>query len=196
MPQLIEIVEDLSWLGKIWQHEGEPAVPYALEATLNQQTTPALALIGDDGVIIHRGRSVLVQMSTKDTRAWLKEFLSRSCTKLRDVRLEALRKWGDVSTDDGPCLACGAQGVTFDGATPRFCPHCTLGKVRKPVWGRIGAELVNLRAILGPLAYLRGDSAAFGLFDDNAPMLWTDEWMMVVEPGDTTPEQVTALAFD
>jgi hypothetical protein len=27
-------------------------------------------------------------------------------------------------------------------------------------------------------------------------MLWTDEWMMVVEPGDTTPEQVTALAFD
>ena len=198
MPRLIEIVEDLSWLGKVWENEGEPAVPYAVEARMGSQGAPALVLIGDAGVLVHRGRSALVQQTTREVRDWLKYFMERPITKQREVRLEALRKWCDVSTDDGPCLHCGATGVTI-GATMNdraFCPHCTLGRLRKPVWGRIGAELVNLRAILGPLGHLRGDVAHFGLFDDNAPAFWREEWLLVVEPADTTPEQVAATAFE
>lgn len=194
----IEIIEDLSWLGKVWENEVEPAVPYALEAKVGGQSAPALVVIGDDGILVHRGQTALVQQTTREIRAWLGFFMQRPIVPLREVRLETLRKWCDVSTDDGPCTHCNATGVVF-GATMlerRWCPHCTLGRVRKPVWGRIGAELVNLRAILGPLAQLRGDVVHFGRFDDNAPAFWSDAWLLVVEPPDVTPDQVAATAFE
>jgi hypothetical protein len=157
-----------------------------------------LLLLSDEAVLLHRGGAALVQPTTDEIRAWLQIFFAKPIRRLRELRLDTLRKWCDVATDDGPCLDCNGTGVRFGGnGTPRFCPHCNEGRLRKPVWGRIGGVLLNQRALVGVLAHLHGDAVSFGLFDDYAPILWSNDWMLVCGAVDdedgVVPESATAF---
>jgi len=198
MVQLIDVVDDLSWLAKTWRHEGEPAIPYAVEARLpDGRSARSLLLFSDEAVLLHRGGMALVQPTTDEIRALAQTLFAKPFCRLRELRLDSLRKWCDVATDDGPCLDCNGTGVRFGGnGSPRFCPHCSEGRLRKPIWGRIGSVLLNQRALVGVLSHLRGDAVSFGLFDDYAPMLWSNDWVLICNAVDeddgVVPESAVA----